>query len=54
MRLLGTGPAAALRSHQRNPEYSVTDLSGEEVDWLERHAVAPEEAAAEAGAPGSS
>ncbi|MFO1460648.1 MAG: RNA polymerase sigma factor [Verrucomicrobiota bacterium] len=38
----------ALRSHRRNREYSVTDLSGEEVDWLERHAVAPEEAAAEA------
>lgn len=32
----------ALRSHRRNREHSVTDLSSDEVDWLERHATAHE------------
>lgn len=31
-----------LRGHQRNREHSVTEISGEEEDWLERHAAAPE------------
>lgn len=31
-----------LRGHQRNREHSVTDLSSDEEDWLERHATARE------------
>ncbi|MEN9677356.1 MAG: hypothetical protein RIS76_3252 [Verrucomicrobiota bacterium] len=31
-----------LRGHQRNREHSVTEISAEEEDWLERHAAAPE------------
>ncbi len=32
-----------LRSHQRNRETTVTDLSDPEVDWLDRFAVGPED-----------
>jgi RNA polymerase sigma-70 factor (ECF subfamily) len=32
-----------LRSHQRNRETTVTDLSDPEVDWLDRFAVSPED-----------
>ncbi|MBL9173230.1 MAG: sigma-70 family RNA polymerase sigma factor [Verrucomicrobiales bacterium] len=32
----------SLRAHRRRREMAVTDLSGEEADWLERHAVAPD------------
>lgn len=32
-----------LRSHQRNREMNVTDLSDPEVDWLDRFAASPED-----------
>lgn len=38
----------ALRSHRRNREHSVTDLSGDEADWLERHAASPESSSTDA------
>lgn len=38
----------ALRSHRRNREHSVTDLSGDEADWLERHASSPESSSTDA------
>lgn len=39
-----------LRQHQRNREHSMTSLSAEEEDWLERHAAAPETASTDADA----
>ena len=39
-----------LRGHQRNREDSLTDLSGEEEGWLDRHAAAPTPASHEAEA----
>jgi RNA polymerase sigma-70 factor (ECF subfamily) len=37
-----------LREHQRNRETSFTELSGPEIDWLDRFAAAPESASDEA------